>query len=155
MAMMLNTSVLLEMQAALVTVLRADLTLRAALHLRPVQAVKPAGRVYDEGTVPADLVGRWIAVGVPTESWRRTFMGPGSSVSYTLHIWHAPVAGDDTGKAVSLELWGLLAARLSQPLALTGHLFLAGSAALISTVKDPAGPWHSIVRYDALTQVGS
>lgn len=151
---MLNTSVLLELQAGLVQQLRANVPLRTLLHQRPTgQVVQPAGRVYDEGTVPDDLMGRWLVIGVPGEGWARTFMGPGSRISYTLHTWHAPVAGDDVGKAVSLAMWGLLATLLSQPVPLTSHLYLAGSGTLIELLKDPDGPWHGVIRYDAVTKV--
>jgi len=156
MPMMQNTSAALPLQGGLVTTLRANVPLRTLLHLRPTgQVVKPAGRIFDEGTVPPDLVGRWLTIGVPGEGWARTFMGPGSRISYTLHTWHAPVAGDDTGKAVSLELWAQLAQLLSSPVPVAGHLYLAGSGALISILKDPDGPWHGIVRYDAITKVGA
>lgn len=154
MAQMGNTAAVLEVQAGLVAALRADATLRTLLHLRPAgQVVKPAGRVYDEGTVPDDLVGRWVVIGTPTEGWARAFMGPGSRLTFTVHTWHAPVPGDDVGKAVSMQLWAQLAQLLSRPITIAGHRYLAGTGTLIEIVKDPDGPWHGVITYEARTQV--
>jgi len=151
------TSALSPLFVALVAALRADVGLQTHLYAPgvPDPVGDPAGRIYDEGAVPAELVGRWVALGEPGESWAHTFMRPGSTLSLVVHLWHTPVAGDDVGKAVSLDTWAQVARVLGAPLTLGGHIMLVGVPVLVGIAKDTDGQsWHGIVQYDARTQVG-
>lgn len=150
---MINESATNPLQQALIATLRGNAPLQAWLHERPVAVPDAFARVYDEGTVPAELRGRWIAIADSSESWARWFMRTGSRIVATINLWHQPVDGDDVGKAVTYELWRLISRALSEPLPLPGeHTMLVGTAELLTVMRDPSESWHGIVRYAATTQ---
>lgn len=131
----------------------AAAVLQAYLHERPATAADDFARVFAVRTNPGNLVGRWLSLGDPTESWARTFNRGGAAGTCTVHAWHTPVAGDDVGDGVAMELWRLIALVLSYPLDLDEHRMLSGVATLVTVLADPDGrSWHAVVNYATNTQ---
>jgi hypothetical protein len=146
-------------QAAVVAALRANVGLAAFLHTDPAPGADPLvpdgfGRVYDEGTAPSELVGRWIEVGDFSETMRHAFMGPGTAISATIHAWHTPVPGDDVGKVTVATLWQMIAVILSARLTLDNDTVqTSGVPVLIAIARDADGvSWHAVIRYDVTTR---
>jgi hypothetical protein len=156
-----NISAAAAIQQALVATLRDPTkAVRPWLHENPAGgpalAADSFARVYGARSVPAELRGRWIVVDNIGEQWARAFMRSGSAVRVTLHLWHTPVEGDDTGNAVTLETWARVASVLSARIPLGGHWLMSGTPSLVDVVPDTDGEsWHGVVRYDALTRANA
>lgn len=140
---------------ALVDALRTHAGLQTILHTNTGTSAPPnaEGRVFDESSVPAGLVGRWVTIGDTSEAWAKVFMGGSSTLVVMLHVWHTPVEGEDVGKATALDVWGALALALGGTLTLSPTLEARGAPVLVGMVKDADGQsWHGPVRYEVRTR---
>lgn len=147
-------SALTRLVEAVVAALKDDDALQAHLHTATEGRAPDAFlRVYDEGNVPPDLTGRWVALGGPRERWARSHgrLRGGSVAGLLVHLWHTPVTGEDIGRAATYVTWAHVARVLTAKLALgDGFTMLYGTAEIIDVAKDSdRRSWHGIVRYES------
>lgn len=123
-------SVLLAVQTALVQRLKGD----AALSARVTG-------VFD-GAAPSGTPHPYIVVGEKTETIGGVFGRDAADATITAHVWSMH-AGDKEG----LEIVMLMHGALREPLSLVGYDAAALRPDLTTTLRDPGGARHMVVRY--------
>lgn len=111
------------------------------------QAVLDGDRVYNEGEVPRDAApARYLTIGAASEEHPAVFRRTRSAGTVLLHCW-------GRNKQDVLAIYAALVPVLQgTTLAVTGHRQIKGRLQLITTMADPAGGLHAVVRYDTLTE---